>query len=339
MVFPFSLFTFNFSLIMHLQRRNRILRTTPSIRSIVAETTLTPSDFIAPLFIDEGENMKLEIPSMPGYYRNTIDFTIKEAKGLWNLGIKSVLLFIKCKDDEKDNTGKEAWNPDGLMQRSIKAIKNAVPEMLVMTDVALDPYSTYGHDGIVKEGEILNDETVEALAKMSVSHAKAGADFVAPSDMMDGRIGAIRKALEENGFTKTGIMSYSAKYASCFYGPFRDALDSAPGFGDKKTYQMDYANRLEAIKEVMMDVEEGADIVMVKPALSYLDIIREVKNSVEVHVSCYNISGEYAMIKAAAKVGWINEEKAIIETLTSMKRAGADLIATYFAKDAAKLLS
>lgn len=211
--------------------------------------------------------------------------------------------------------------------------------MLVMTDVALDPFSSYGHDGIVEGQEIVNDATVEVLANMSVSHAQAGADFVAPSDMMDGRIGAIRKALEENGFTKTGIMSYSAKYASCFYGPFRDALDSAPGFGDKKTYQMDYHNRIEAVKETILDVEEGADIVMVKPALSYLDVIREVKNAVHVPVSCYNISGEYAMIKAAAKMGWIDENKAIIETLTSMKRAGADLIATYFAKDAVRLLN
>ena len=324
---------------MHLHRRNRILRVNPAIRSMVAETILTPGDFIVPLFIDEGENQKFEIPSMPGYYRTSINITVKEVKGLWNLGIKSVLLFIKCKDEEKDNTGKEAWNPDGLMQRSIKAIKNAVPEMLVMTDVALDPYSTYGHDGIVKEGEILNDETVEALAKMSVSHAQAGADFVAPSDMMDGRIGAIRKALEENGFTKTGIMSYSAKYASCFYGPFRDALDSAPGFGDKKTYQMDFANRLEAIKETLMDVEEGADIVMVKPAMAYLDIIREVKNAVTVPVSAYHVSGEYAMIKAAAEKGWVNEDKAIIESLTAIKRAGADLIATYFAKQAVKIIS
>jgi porphobilinogen synthase len=249
------------------------------------------------------------------------------------------LLFIKCKDELKDNKGTEALNPNGLMQRSIKAIKDAVPEMLVMTDVALDPFSSYGHDGIVEGKEIVNDATVDVLAKMSVSHAQAGADFVAPSDMMDGRIGAIRKALEEAAFTKTGIMSYSAKYASCFYGPFRDALDSAPGFGDKKTYQMDYHNRLEAIKETIMDVEEGADIVMVKPALSYLDVIREVKNAVHVPVSCYNISGEYAMIKAAAKMGWIDEDKAIIETLTSMKRAGADLIATYFAKDAVRLLN
>jgi porphobilinogen synthase len=225
------------------------------------------------------------------------------------------------------------------MQRSIKAIKNAVPGMVVMTDVALDPYSSYGHDGIVENGEIVNDPTVEALIKMSISHAEAGADFVAPSDMMDGRIGAIREALELNNFTRTGIMAYSAKYASCFYGPFRDALDSAPGFGDKKTYQMNYANRTEALKEALMDEEEGADIIMVKPAMAYLDIIREVKNSVTLPVSAYHVSGEYAMIKAAAKMGWVDEQKAIIECLTSIKRAGADLIATYFAKDAARLLS
>jgi porphobilinogen synthase len=323
---------------MILQRRNRILRQSAAIRSMVAETRLSPDDFIVPLFIDEGENTRIEIPSMPGYYRNTLDLTVAEVKELWQMGLKSVLLFIKCKDEWKDNTGKEAWNPDGLMQRAVKAIKDAVPEMLVMTDVALDPYSSFGHDGIVENGQIVNDPTVEALVKMSISHARAGADFVAPSDMMDGRIGAIRKGLEAEGFINTGIMSYSAKYASCFYGPFRDALDSAPGFGDKKTYQMDYANRIEAVKETLMDVEEGADIVMVKPALAYLDIIREVKNSVSVPVSAYNISGEYAMIKAAAKMGWINEEKAILETLTSIKRAGADMIATYFAKDAVRLL-
>jgi porphobilinogen synthase len=323
---------------MILQRRNRILRQSPAIRAMVAETILRPADFIAPLFIDEGENISTEIASMPGYYRRSLDLTVKEVKELWSMGIKCVLIFIKCKDEWKDNTGKEAWNKNGLMQRSIKAIKNAVPEMVVMTDVALDPYSSYGHDGIVKEGEIVNDETVEALVKMSISHAAAGADFVAPSDMMDGRIGAIRNGLEENNFTRTGIMSYSAKYASCFYGPFRDALDSAPGFGDKKTYQMDYSNRTEAIKETVMDIEEGADIVMVKPALAYLDIIREIKNAVEVPVSAYQVSGEYAMIKAAAKMGWLNEEKTIIETLTSIKRAGADLIATYYAKEAVGLI-
>jgi len=323
---------------MFLRRRSRILRTTPAIRSMVAETVLTPNDFIAPLFIDEGENVQTEIASMPNYYRRSIDLTIKEVKELWSLGIKSVLLFVKCSDELKDNTGKEAWNKNGLMQRSIKAIKAAIPEMYVMTDVALDPYSSYGHDGIVEDGEIVNDPTVEALVKMSVSHAEAGADMVAPSDMMDGRIGEIRKGLEAKEYTKVGIMAYSAKYASCFYGPFRDALDSAPGFGDKKTYQMDYANRIEAVKEALIDVEEGADIVMVKPGLPYLDIVREVKNAVNVPVSVYNISGEYAMIKAAAKMGWINEDKAVIETLTSIKRAGADLIATYFAKDAARLL-
>ncbi len=324
---------------MYLQRRNRMLRKNAAIRSLVAETTLTPNDFIAPLFIDEGENSSFEIPSMPGYFRYSLDLTVKEVKQLWSLGIKSVLLFVKAKDETKDNTGKEAWNPDGLMQRSIKAIKEAVPGIVVMTDVALDPYSSYGHDGIVKEGEIVNDDTVEALVQMSLSHAKAGADFLAPSDMMDGRIGAIRSALEQNGFTQTGIMAYSAKYASCFYGPFRDALDSAPGFGDKKSYQMDYANRTEAIKETLMDIEEGADIVMVKPAMAYLDIIREIKNVVDVPVSAYHVSGEYAMIKAAAKLGWLHEEKAILESLTSIKRAGADLIATYFAKEATNLLS
>lgn len=324
---------------MFLQRRNRILRTTPAIRSLVAETILTPNDFIAPLFIDEGTNIETEIASMPNYYRRSIDLTVKEVKELHSMGIKSVLLFIKCKDELKDNTGKEAWNPDGLMQRSIKAIKDAVPEIYVMTDVALDPYSSFGHDGIVENGEIVNDPTVEALVKMSISHAEAGVDMVAPSDMMDGRIGAIREGLEQTGFTKVGIMAYSAKYASCFYGPFRDALDSAPGFGDKKTYQMDYANRTEAIKEALMDVEEGADIVMVKPGLPYLDIVREVKNAVDVPVSVYNISGEYAMIKAASKMGWLDENKAIIETLTSIKRAGADLVATYFAKDAARILN
>ncbi len=324
---------------MILNRRNRILRQSPSIRSIVAETILSPNDFIVPLFIVEGEGVKEEIASMQGYFRYSLDNTIKEVKELWAMGLKCVLLFVKCKDELKNQYGTEAINPDGLMQRSIKAIKDAVPGMVVMTDVALDPFSSDGHDGVVINGEIVNDITVDVLANMSVSHAAAGADFVAPSDMMDGRIAAIRQALEENNFTKTGIMAYSAKYASCFYGPFRDALDSAPGFGDKKTYQMDYHNRLEAVKETLMDVEEGADIVMVKPALSYLDIIREVKNAVDIPVSAYNISGEYAMIKAAAKMGWIDEDKAILETITSIKRAGADLIATYFAKDVIRLIN
>lgn len=323
---------------MYLQRRNRILRQSEAIRAMVRETILSPQDFIVPLFIVEGTGIEMQISSMPGYYRRSLDLTVKEVKELWSMGLKSVLLFVKSKDELKDNKGTEALNPDGLMQRVIKAIKDAVPGMVVMTDVALDPYSSFGHDGIVENGQIVNDATVDVLAKMSVTHAEAGADFVAPSDMMDGRIGAIRQALEENNFTQTGIMSYSAKYASSFYGPFRDALDSAPGFGDKKTYQMDYGNRTEAIKETLMDVEEGADIVMVKPALSYLDIIRDVKNAVDIPVSAYNISGEYAMIKAAAAQGWIDEDKAIVEVLTSIKRAGADLIATYFAKDAVRLI-
>ena len=323
---------------MQLIRRNRILRQSPVVRSLVAETILTPNDFIVPLFIIEGQNICEEIPSMPNYFRMSLELTVKEVKELWQMGLKSVLLFIKCKDELKDNKGTEALNPDGLMQRSIKAIKDACPGMLVMTDIALDPFSSFGHDGIVEGEEILNDATVEVLAKMSVSHAAAGADFVAPSDMMDGRIIAIREALEAEGYTKTGIMSYSAKYASCFYGPFRDALDSAPGFGDKKTYQMDYANRKEAVKEVLMDIEEGADIVMVKPAMAYLDIIREVKNAVDIPVSAYHVSGEYAMIKAAAKMGWLNEDKAILDSLTGIKRAVADLIATYYAKVAIRLI-
>ena len=320
-------------------KRPRILRASHSIRSMVAETVLTPNDFIAPLFVFVGKSLREEISSMPGYYRASLDLLKTEVKELYKLGIKSVLVFIKCDDELKDNKGTEALNDKGLMQRAIQAIKEAQPEMVVMTDVALDPYSTYGHDGIVEGTEIVNDATVSVLAEMSVSHARAGADIVAPSDMMDGRILAIREALEKYGLTKTGIMSYSAKYASCFYGPFRDALDSAPGFGDKKSYQMDFANRREAIKEAILDVEEGADIVMVKPALAYLDIIREVKDSVTVPVSAYQVSGEYAMIKASAKMGWVIEEKAIIETLTSIKRAGADLIATYFAKDAVRLIS
>src|SRR5450432_1596761 len=318
---------------MNLQKRNRILRSNPAIRSLVAETRLHADDFIAPLFIDEGKGIHQEIASMPGYFRNSLDITVKEVKELQAMGLKSVLLFIKCKDDLKDNTGKESWNPDGLMQRSIRAIREAVPDMLLMTDVALDPYSSFGHDGIVKDGEIVNDETVEALVNMSLSHADAGADFVAPSDMMDGRIGAIRAAFEKNEYTKTGMMAYSDKYAYCFYGPFRDALDSAPGFGDKKTYQMDFRNSTEALKEVDLDIAEGADIVMVKPAGAYLDIIRRVKDHVQVPVAAYQVSGEYAMIKAASANGWLDEKAAMIESLTAIRRAGADIIVSYFAKD------
>lgn len=318
--------------------RPRILRRTTAIRNLVQETNLTPHDFIAPLFIEEGINSRIMIPSLPGYYRRSLDLAVREVEELWSLGIQSVLIFVKAEEKDKDNKGTEALNPQGLMQRSIREIKNAVPEMCIMTDVALDPYSSFGHDGVVEEGIIVNDKSSNILAKIARSHAEAGADFVAPSDMMDGRISAIRSELENNGYNKTGIMSYSAKYASSFYGPFRDALDSAPKFGDKKTYQMNPANRLEAIKEVLLDVEEGADIVMIKPALSYLDIIREVKNTVNIPVSAYNVSGEYAMIKAAAEKGWIDENAAMWESLLSIKRAGADLIATYFARTIAEQL-
>ena len=319
-------------------RRSRRLRQSPAIREMVRETRLHASDFIVPLFIMEGKGKQEEIPSMPGYYRYSLDLIEKEVKEIWDLGLKSVLLFVKSDDSLKDNAGTEALNPDGLMQRSIRSIKSAVPELCVMTDVALDPYSSFGHDGIVENGKIVNDETVDVLAKMAVSHAEAGADFVAPSDMMDGRIMAIREALEEYDFTDTGIMAYSAKYASSFYGPFRDALDSAPGFGDKKTYQMDPANWKEGVKEAVDDQDEGADIVMVKPAMAYLDVIRQVKEEVEIPVSAYQVSGEYAMIKAAGIQGWLDAEAAMWESLISIKRAGADLIASYFAKEVAKQL-
>ena len=280
---------------------------------------------------------------MPNYYRYSLDNLAREAKELWSLGIKSVLLFVKVPDHLKDNQGTEALNPEGLMQRAIKTIKDATPHMLVRTDGALDPYSIYGHDGIITKGEVENDPTVAVLAQMSLSHAKAGADWVAPSDMMDGRIEQIRLFLDKYKYQNVGIMAYSAKYASALYGPFRDALDSAPVDlqnipKDKKTYQMDYANRLEAIKEVLMDVEEGADMVMVKPGIVYLDVVREVKNAVNVPVSVYQVSGEYAMIKAAAQNGWLDHDAIMMEQIYAIKRAGADLIATYFAKDIVKLL-
>ncbi|MEH6534748.1 MAG: porphobilinogen synthase [Psychroserpens sp.] len=325
-------------------RRNRRLRTNEVIRSLVRETIITPNDFLVPLFIVEGKGIKQEIASMPNYYRFSLDLLENEVKELWKLGLKSVLLFVKVPDNLKDNKGTEALNPNGLMQRAIKTVKNVCPGMLVMTDVALDPYSSYGHDGIIQNGKIVNDDTVDVLAEMSLSHAQAGADFVAPSDMMDGRILSIREALEDDGFTDTGIMSYSAKYASAFYGPFRDALDSAPANvkdipKDKKTYQMDYANRFEAIKETEMDIDEGADIVMVKPGLCYLDIVREIKNEVDVPVAVYQVSGEYAMLKAAAQKGWLDHDAVMLEQITAIKRAGADVIASYFAKDVVKLLS
>jgi porphobilinogen synthase len=324
---------------MYPLRRNRRLRTSEAIRSLVRETIISPNDFLVPLFVVEGKGVKEEIASMPNYYRYSLDLLASEVKELWSLGLKGVLLFVKVPDNLKDNAGTEALNPEGLMQRAIKTVKNTVPEMLVMTDVALDPYSSFGHDGIVSEGKIINDDTNTVLAKMSLSHAEAGADFVAPSDMMDGRILEIRSLLENEGFHDTGIMSYSAKYASAFYGPFRDALDSAPGFGDKKTYQMDFANREEAIKETLMDIEEGADIVMVKPGLCYLDIVREVRNAVNVPVAVYQVSGEYAMLKAAAEKGWLDHDAVMMEQLIAIKRAGAHIIASYFAKDVVKLIN
>ncbi|MDT0294411.1 porphobilinogen synthase [Mesonia ostreae] len=325
-------------------RRNRRLRTNEAVRSLVRQHILSPKDFQAPLFVIEGKQKKEEIASMPGYYRFSLDLLAKEVKELWDLGIKSVLLFVKVEENLKDNQGTEAVNADGLMQRAIKTVKNAVPEMLVMTDVALDPYSMYGHDGIIENGRVLNDESVQALAQMALSHAQAGADFVAPSDMMDGRILVMRETLETEGFINTGIMSYSAKFASAFYGPFRDALDSAPVDAkdipkNKNSYQMDPANRDEAVKETLMDIEEGADIVMVKPGLCYLDIVRDIRNVVNVPVSVYQVSGEYAMIKAASEKGWLDHDAVMMEQLTAIKRAGADFIATYFAKDAAKLIS
>jgi len=311
---------------------------------MVRETIISPNDFIVPLFIVEGKNVKDEIASMPGYFRYSLDLIEKEVKELWNMGLKSVLLFVKVPEDLKDNAGKEALNPEGLMQRAIKTVKNAVPEMVVMTDVALDPYSAYGHDGIIANGKVLNDDTSAVLAEMSLSHAKAGADFVAPSDMMDGRIFEIRSLLEDEGFHDTGIMSYSAKYASAFYGPFRDALDSAPVEAkniprDKKTYQMDTSNREEAIRETLMDIDEGADIVMVKPGLCYLDIVRDLRNAVNVPLAVYQVSGEYAMIKAASEKGWLDHDAVVLEQLTAIKRAGANMIASYFAKEAVKLIS
>jgi porphobilinogen synthase len=329
---------------MYQLRRNRRLRTSESIRSLVRETIISPSDFLVPLFIVEGKGIKEEIDSMPNYYRFSLDLIQKEVKDLWAMGLKSVLLFVKVPDALKDNAGTEALNPNGLMQRAIKTVKDAVPEMVVMTDVALDPYSSFGHDGIVGHGEIVNDDTNAILAEMSLSHAQAGADVVAPSDMMDGRIFEMRTLLEDEGFHNTGIMSYSAKYASAFYGPFRDALDSAPVDAknvpkDKKSYQMDYANRGEAIKETLMDIKEGADIVMVKPGLCYLDIVRDIREAVDVPVAVYQVSGEYAMLKAAAQRGWLDHDAVMMEQVTSIKRAGANIIASYFAKDVVKLLS
>ena len=323
---------------MYPIQRNRRLRSSTSLRALFREYSLSPNDFIVPLFIIDGKQEKKEISSMPGYFRMSTDILSVHVKNLWSLGLKSVLLFVKVSDSLKDNKGTEALNPDGLMQRAIKTVKDSVPEMVVMTDVALDPYSSFGHDGIVEEGKILNDATLSILSKMALSHAQAGADVIAPSDMMDGRVLKIRQLLESENYTDTVIMSYSAKYASSFYGPFRDALDSAPSFGDKKTYQMDFRNRKEALIEARRDIEEGADIVMVKPGLAYLDIISQLSEKVDTPVAAYQVSGEYAMLKAAAEKGWLDHDQIMMEQLFSFKRAGASLIATYFAEAAVKLI-
>ncbi len=325
---------------MQFTHRPRRLRRNPSIRSLVRENYLSVDDFIYPMFVMEGENSRVEIPSMPEAYRFTLDLLVKEVEEIYALGIKAIALFPAVPEEKKDLTGTESFNPEGLAQRAVRAIKAAVPDVLIFTDVALDPFTTHGHDGIIDDhGVIINDQTVEVLVKMSVSQAEAGTDFVSPSDMMDGRIGAIRQGLDAAGFENVGILAYSAKYASAYYGPFRDALGSAPKSGDKKTYQMDSANSREAIKEVYLDIAEGADIVMVKPALAYLDIIAKVKDATNVPVAAYNVSGEYAMVKAAAQLGWIDEKKVMFETLLSMKRAGADIILSYHAKAVAQLLA
>jgi len=339
----------------HLTNRPRRLRRTASLRRMVGETQLTVNDLIYPVFVMEGEDRQEEIPSMPEIYRYSLDLLLKEIADAAGLGINAIALFPLVSNDKKDNAGTESYNSDGLVQRTVKAIKQETPDLTVITDVALDPFSTYGHDGIVKDGKILNDETVEVLVKQAVSQAVAGADIVAPSDMMDGRVGAIRRGLDAAGYFNVGILAYSAKYASAYYGPFRDALESTPQFGDKKTYQMNPANSQEAIKEVALDIAEGAEqslsaqvasatlwriraCVMVKPALAYLDIIRRIKEYTNLPVAAYNVSGEYAMVKAAAQQGWIDEKQVVLETLTSMKRAGADLILTYFAKQVALML-
>lgn len=329
---------------MILYSRNRRLRVSAAVRALVQETALHTNDLVMPLFVAEGSGVKEAIPSMPGIYRRSVENTVAECRELYSLGVKAVNIYMKVSEDLKDNLGTEAWNSNGLMQNTIKAIKDAVPEMVVMPDVALDPYSQFGHDGIIANGKVDNDATNEALAKMAVSHAAAGADIVAPSDMMDGRVAVIRQALEENGYTDVGILSYAAKYASSFYGPFRNALDSAPVENqnipkDKKTYQMDFHNAREALDEVQKDVAEGADIIMVKPGMPYLDIVAKVRAAINQPVAVFNVSGEYAMLKAAVQNGWLDNDKAILESLSCIKRAGADMIFTYAAKEAAVLLN
>ncbi len=316
--------------------RPRRLRKTETIRRMLRETNLSPDDLIQPLFAIYGKGVRKEIASMPGQFQLSVDNIVKEAKELYSLGVPALILFGI--PEEKDETGSSAFDPGGPVQSSIKAIKDAVPEMVVITDVCMCEYTSHGHCGIIKNGDVDNDATLELLAKEALSHAEAGADMVAPSDMMDGRVKSIRSILDTSGFTDIPIMSYAAKYASAFYGPFRDAAESTPEFGDRRSYQMDPPNSDEALREVMLDIQEGADILMVKPALPYLDIIRRVKDETGYPVAAYNVSGEFSIIKAAEEKGWIDGERAMMESLTSIKRAGADLILTYFAKDAAKVL-
>ncbi len=317
--------------------RPRRLRKTKAIRDMVRETWLSPKDFIYPLFVKPGKGIKDPIPSMPGQYQFSVDTICQEVQEAWELGIPSIILFGL--PDKKDATGSRSWADDGIVQEAVRAVKEKLPELVVITDVCLCEYTDHGHCGVIKDGQVDNDSTLELLARQAVSHAKAGADFVAPSDMMDGRVAAIRQALDSDGFEQIGILSYAVKYASAFYGPFREAADSAPQFGDRSGYQMDPANSLEALKEAELDIEEGADIIMVKPAMAYLDVVRAVKEISLVPVAAYNVSGEYAMVKAAAAKGWIDETRVMMEILTAIKRAGADLILTYFAKDAARALA
>ena len=320
----------------NLTHRYRRLRQNENIRRLVRETEISAGDLIYPMFVVEGNGHKTEISTMPGNYHLSIDMLVRDCEELLELGVPAVNLFGYC--EEKDLKGTGAYDPDGLIQRAIRALKKELPEMYVQTDIALDPYTTTGHDGLVVGDEIVNDETVAVLCKMAVSHAEAGVDMVTPSDMMDGRIGAIRGALDDAGFKHCAIMSYAAKYASCFYGPFRGALDSAPRSGDKKTYQMDPANSNEALKEIRKDIEEGADVVMVKPAMAYLDIIYRAKQAFDTPVAAYHVSGEYGQIIAAAEKGWLDKERAMLEATLAIKRAGADMILTYFARDLARYL-
>ena len=319
-----------------LPNRPRRLRRTESIRTLVRETSLSPGDLIYPMFVIDGSATREPIEAMPGQERVTIDELVKEGTALLELGIPAVNLFGYC--ETKDDQASEAYNPAGLVQRAVQALKKECPGLCVQTDVALDPFTEHGHDGLVIDGEVANDETLEVLCKMALSHADAGVDWVAPSDMMDGRVGAIRDTLDEAGHTQVGILAYSAKYASCFYGPFRDALKSAPKKGDKKTYQIDPANIREALKEIALDIEEGADVVMIKPALAYLDVIAAARDEFDVPIAAYNVSGEYSMLMAAAERGWLDADRGMMEMLLAIKRAGADMILTYFAKKAATLL-